>query len=344
MIRARLELWEGRTHGVDTFDASIQIIVLRIFTDGFTVDEGRIERESRKRSSEFGPHFRMPGYFEEEATIRLRTVSRAVKFIFQDDVLRERARSSLGASEQQFSHLIDDVASRHDIAIIRSLAVVNEMLQQVVSRLIFVLGPARHDGFDGLGDRVSISSSTTFSNADTYRDHFARPVKCKVDPEQPESPLEVHELVPAAQTIEDGIGDFLPGLFVDTRLRRGIGSNGAEAASKCTLSHNFECDLVQILHQIRLERFLTRLSCLFGAAHPHIQNIAHWLLEQRVQPVNVANRERRRKQFLEVLVHGRPSANTAMSASCGTIVTSHPALTLHQTTQRSPSRVKSRST
>jgi predicted deacetylase len=69
-----------------------------------------------------------------------------------DLLLRKRARSSLGSSEQELTHLIHDVSSRHDITVIRSLAVVDEMLQQVVSLLLLVLASARHDGFDGLGD------------------------------------------------------------------------------------------------------------------------------------------------------------------------------------------------
>ena len=49
------------------FDASVQILVLWVFTHGLAVDERRIESESRERGGEFGSHFWVSGYFEEEA-------------------------------------------------------------------------------------------------------------------------------------------------------------------------------------------------------------------------------------------------------------------------------------
>ena len=140
-----------------------------------------------------------------------------------------------------------------------------------------------------------------------------RPVECKVNTKQPESALEVDKLVSAGQTAEDGVGNALPSLFVDTRFRRRVGSNRAEAASECALSHDFESYFVQVLHQVCLERLLARLSRLFRTVHVHVEDIAHWLLEERVQPVNVADRERWRQQFLEVLVNGRSSAGSYVS-------------------------------
>jgi hypothetical protein len=55
--------------GIRTFDASIQVLVLRVFTDSLAVDERRIEREFRERRGELLSHFRVPGHFEEEATV-----------------------------------------------------------------------------------------------------------------------------------------------------------------------------------------------------------------------------------------------------------------------------------
>jgi hypothetical protein len=42
---------------------------LGILTDGLAVDERRIEREFRERRGELLSHFRVPGHFEEEATV-----------------------------------------------------------------------------------------------------------------------------------------------------------------------------------------------------------------------------------------------------------------------------------
>jgi hypothetical protein len=56
-------------HPVHTLDASIQVLELGILTDGLAVDERRIERKFRERRGELLSHFRVPGHFEEEATV-----------------------------------------------------------------------------------------------------------------------------------------------------------------------------------------------------------------------------------------------------------------------------------
>jgi hypothetical protein len=53
-----------------TFDASIQVLILRVFANSLAVDERRIERKSRERRGKLLSHFRVPGHLEEKAAAR----------------------------------------------------------------------------------------------------------------------------------------------------------------------------------------------------------------------------------------------------------------------------------